>query len=239
MISSRVEYFLQALDDAGQVVRKIPVAGQVKIGRGSPDFTPDVVIPAICKSASRDHAVIKLGGDTPVLTDKSRFGTIVNGRRIVHSSVELHDGDEIDFGLEASCWRVRFQVADTLGGTVDADPLEVLTVSDIPRKVCIGCSVIPEHLGGRAFQLLKFLAEHKGRWYPVSNLASILWPDADRSPISADTTLSHYKKAINDLLRPRLQGQDAIQARAYSGYRMKPRLGDTRKPDEEGQSSNP
>ncbi len=239
MTATREEYFLEVLDNAGQVVRKIPVAGQVKIGRGSPDFTPDVVIPGMCQSASRDHAVIKLGRDTPVLTDKSRFGTVVNGRRIVHSQVELHDGDEIDFGLETSCWRVRFRVAGYPGGTVPADLLEVLTVSDIPRQVCIGQKIVEEHLGGRAFHLLKFLTEHKGRWYPVSNLANILWPDPDRSPITSDTTLSHYKKAINDLLRPHLEGQDAIQSRPYSGYRMKPRLGDTRKPDEEGQSSNP
>ncbi|MBI4332350.1 MAG: FHA domain-containing protein [Chloroflexi bacterium] len=221
----REEYFLQALDDIGQVVRELPLAGVVTIGRGSPDFAPDVVIPGECQSASRQHAVIELGGDRPVLTDNSRLGTIVNGRRIEHTSVELHHGDEVVFGLEASGWRVRFRVAGHQV-TYPPDPLEMLTVSETPRKVYIGQLAVEEHLGGRAFHLLKFLAEHKGGWYPLSNLASVLWPDPDRSPYSAETALSHYKKAINDLLRPHLQGQDALQARPYSGYRMKPRLDD-------------
>lgn len=239
MTPTNVRYLLEVLDDAGQVVRAIPVAGGlVTIGRGS---SSDVVIPNACLSASREHAVIEFAGDMPALTDKSKFGTVVNGRRIEHSSVELHDGDEIDFGLEANCWRVRFRVAGYIydyDGTVPADPLEVLTVSDNPWKISIGRSPIEEHLGGHAFHLLKFLADHKGRWYPLSDLSKVLWPDPDRAPYSVETTLSNCKKEINDLLRPHLHGQDAIQSKPDSSYRMKPRLEDTRA-NEEGQNPGP
>ncbi|GEM_PF-1881983 len=223
----KVRYLLEVLDDASKVVPVIPVDGQVKIGLGSRDRTPDVVIPPACQSASRDHAVIKLGGDIPVLTDNSKFGTVVNGRRIVNSSVDLHDGDEIDFGLDADCWRVRFRVADytsNFDGTITADPLELLSVSDNPWKISIGRSPISEHLGGYAFHLLKFLADHKGSWYPKEKLARALWPDPDHAPYLVDTTLSDCKKEINDLLKPHLKGQDAILSRPDSSYRMKPRL---------------
>lgn len=231
MTPPKVEYFLQALDDIGHMVQETRIDGVVTIGRWSPDFAPNVVIPSECQSASRKHAVIELGGDRPILTDKSRFGTVVNGRRIEHTSVELHDGDEILFGLEADGWCARFRVASH-EITVPADPLERLAVSETPRQVSIGHLIVEEHLGGRAFHLLKFLAEHKGRWYPKSNLASTLWPDPEISPLYTEPLLSRYKKAINDVLRPHLQGQDAIEARPYAGYRMKPRLEDPR-PDEE------
>lgn len=224
---STIEYFLQVLDDDGNVVREIPVAGLVKIGRDSRDLTPDVVIPTGCPSVSRGvHAVIELGGDQPVLTDKSRLGTIVNGRRIEHASAELQHGDEVVFGLVESGWRVRLRVSGQEPPTHSPDPLEMLVVSENPRKVRIGRRVVEEHLGGFAFRLLKLFAENKGSWYRSSNLAKMLWPDPDKAPELPDTALSGYKKDINDLLRPYLKGQDAIQEMPYL-YRMKPRLEDT------------
>lgn len=224
--AAAVEYFLQVLDEFGVPAGKIPVSGLKTVGRGSPYFVPDIVIPAGCRSASREHAKIEVAGDKPVLTDKSSYGTTVNGRRIEQSSVELHDGDEIIFGLEASGWRVRFHESCAGITYPPQDPLESLAVYEVPRKVCIGLLVIEEHLGGPAFQLLKFLVENKGRWYQKPNLASIIWPDPDDSPIDAEPLLSHYKKAINELLKPYLKGQDAIISRPYKGYRMKPRLED-------------
>jgi len=108
--------------------------------------------------------------------------------------------------------------------TLPVDSLELLAISDAPRQVRIGRLVIEEQLGDRAFRLLKFLANNKGQWYPVSHLASLLWPDPDTSPAQADQALSRYKRAINDLLRPHLGGQDAIESWPHRGYRIKSRL---------------
>jgi len=217
--------YLDLLDEAGRVVREIPVAGCVTVGRGALDFKPDVVIPGECQSASRQHAEIELREDQPVLTDHSRFGTIVNDSLLQHCSVELHHGDEIVFGLLETGWHVRFRIAHESGDvTSSADPMELLIVSETPRQVRIGRAVVEEHLGDRSFRLLKFLSENKGRWYPVAYLESSLWPDPDKSPYQTNQALSRFKKAINDLLSPYLSGREAIESWPHRGYRMKPRL---------------
>lgn len=104
------------------------------------------------------------------------------------------------------------------------EPLESLTVSQIPRQVRIEERVIEEHLGDRAFRLLHFLSENKGNWYPVAHLVSLLYPDPDSSPEQADQALSRYKRAINDLLRPHLGGEDAVESWPNRGYRIRPSL---------------
>ena len=75
-------YILEALGEHFDVEIGDPVSGHVRIGRGSADFRPDVLIPSECTSASRQHAVLDLRGERPVLEDRSRFGTIVNGIRL-------------------------------------------------------------------------------------------------------------------------------------------------------------
>ena len=219
------DYCLDVLDEAGRVMREVPVTGRVMVGRGSSDFTPDVMIPGECRSASRQHAAIELLGELPTLTDQSRFGTIVNGRVVHHGSVALNAGDEIVFGLPGDGLHIRFHVVGEMGNTTSpADPFELITVSETPRQIRIGRLVVEEHLGDRSFRLLKFLAGNKGRWYPTVDLGSLLWPDPDSSPYQANQALSRCKKQINDLLRPHLKGQDAIESWPHKGYRMKPRL---------------
>jgi hypothetical protein len=223
--SPRGDYFLEVLDEVDRVVREIPLAGHVTVGRGGPDFTPDVSIPGECQSASRQHADIELRGERPVLADHSRFGTIVKSRLVQNASLPLHHGDDIVFGLAETGWHVRFRVADATGKeTSPADPLELLVISEAPRQVRIGRLVVEEQLGDQAFRLLKFLAENKGRWYPIAYLASLLWPDPDTSPLQADQAMSRDKRRINILLSPYLGGQEAIESRPYRGYRMKPGL---------------
>ena len=126
-----------------------------------------------------------------MLADHSRFGTVVNQSLVENRSVPLTHGDEIFFGLTEDGWRVRFRVAsDTGGTTTPADPLELLVVSETPRQVRIGRQVVEEQLGDRAFRLLKYLCDHKGNWYTVDSLVSIIWPDAENSPLQANQALA-------------------------------------------------
>ena len=224
------EYFFDVRDEEGRVLEEIPLAGLATIGRPARDCTPDIEIPTQCGSASRLHATLKLQGAQPFLEDHSRLGTIVNQTLVVRSSVPLNHGDEIVFGQSGDGWRVRFRGPKDSGRTTTpADPLELLIVSEAPRQIRTGRQVVEEHLGDRAFFLLKYLSDHKGNWYPTQNLIGVLWPDADNSPLHANEALAKHKKQINDLLRPYIYGPDAIEdnaieSRPYRGYRMKPRL---------------
>ncbi len=222
-------YILEVLGEGSKVVQAIPVSGCEWIGRGSAEFKPGVLIPFECTSASRQHAVLNLQGDRPFLEDHSRYGTIINGGRVAKVATELSDGDEIIFGLPVDGWRVRFRCVEQHPVTIciNADPLDLLVVSDNPRQVRIGPSDIEENLGRDAFVLLKFLSENKGKWYPTDRLVVVLWPDPDKMPIAAKQALSKCKTRINDLLNPYLHGQDAIVSKAYRGYQMKARLDGT------------
>jgi hypothetical protein len=222
--SPRADYFLEVLDEVDRAVREISLAGRVTVGRGGPDFTLDVTIPGECQSASRQHADIDLRGERPVLSDHSRYGTLVRGQLVHNASVPLRHGDDIVFGLAETGWHVRFRVAAAGRETSPADPLELLVVSEAPRQVRLGRLVVEEQLGDQAFRLLKFLAVNKGRWYPVPYLVELLWPDPDTMPLQANQALARDKRRINDLLSPYLGGQEAIEAWPHRGYRMKPRL---------------
>jgi len=217
-------YILEVLGGASQGPKEIPVFGAVKIGRRSADLKVDVSIPDECVSASRQHAVMDLRGERPTLEDQSRYGTIVNGKRLGHGLMELSDGDEIIFGMPGDGWRVRFRYANDRDKTKPADPLELLTVSEKPRLVSMGPHIIEENLGRDAFLLLKILSENKGRWYTTDHLVDLVWQDPDRMPIAAKGALSKAKRKVNDLLRPHLYGQEAITKVPYKGYQMKPRL---------------
>ena len=209
-------------DKTGQ---SFPVSRTCVVGRVSPDLSPAIPIPPECRSASREHATLTVSGQGVNLADTSRFGTLVNGQLVHHASIQLESGDEIVFGLPADGWRVVYRAQAQPGElTVPADPLELLTVSDVPRAVRIGGTAIEESLGDRAFRLLTYLAGRKGEWYPVAHLEDLLWPDPDDSPYETRQALAKAKKAINELLRPYLHDQDAIESRPYRGYRMKPRL---------------
>ena len=81
--TSERAYILEVLGEASRVVQEIPVSGHMRIGRLSAEFKPDVSIPDECTSASRQHAVLDLRGERPVLEDQSRYGT----RPIVAHSV--------------------------------------------------------------------------------------------------------------------------------------------------------
>ena len=218
-------FILEVLGEAGRVLREIELSQYMRIGRGSDEFKPDVVIPDECTSTSRQHAVLDLRGGRPVLEDKSRFGTIVNGTRVEHTAVELSNRDEIIFGSTQTGWRVRFRVKGK--DTEEADPLELLSVLGNPRQVRIGHLVIEENLGRDAFHLLEFLSENKGSWYPTGGLVDMLWSGPDGGPLAPGQALARCKRAINDLLRPHLEGQDAIVSAPFRGYRMKPGLDDS------------
>ena len=160
-----------------------------------------------------------------VLEDHSSFGTIVNQILVARSSVPLHHGDEIVFGQSGDGWRVRSRGpkgADTT--TTPADPLELLVVSEAPWQVRIGPNPLEEHLGRRAFALLKFLSAHQGSWYPVSYLAQIILPDQELASLRPIEALSKYRKQINVLLKPYLNDQKAIEHWVNRGYRLRPRL---------------
>ena len=218
-------FILEVLGEASQVVQEIPVSGYMRIGRGSEEFKPDVLIPPACTSASRQHATLDFRALRPVLEDQSSYGTIVNGDRVEDGTTELSDGDEIIFGLPGDGWRVRLRCVDPHGVTEPADPLELLTVSENPRQIRMGREVIEENLGRDAFRLLIFLTENKGSWYPTSRLEDLLWSDEpDGGPTAAHQALSRCKRRVNDILKPYLQGQDAIVAAPFKGYCMKPRL---------------
>ncbi len=148
---SEGDHVLEVLGEDGRVVREIRLSEYVTVGR-TEEFTPDVLIPDECTSTSRQHAVLDLRGSLPVLEDQSRFGTIVNGIRVEHGSFELSNRDEIIFGSAQTGWRVRFRMREE--GTVEVDPLELLTVMGNPREVRIGQVVVEEHLGRHAFHLL-------------------------------------------------------------------------------------
>jgi hypothetical protein len=222
--TSEKAYILEVLGEASRVVQEIPVSGYLRIGRGSEEVKPDVLIPPECTSASRQHATLDLRGNRPVLEDQSRYGTFVNGNRVGHAATELSDREEIIFGLPGDGWRVRFRFVDQTEVTTPADLLELLAISENPRQVRMGPKVIEENLGRDAFLLLKFLSENEGRWYPIDRLVDMLWPDPDKIPIAAKSALARSKRRINDLLGPYLQGQNAIVSVPFRGYHMKPRL---------------
>ena len=222
--TSETGYILEVLGESSQGPKEIPVSGYVKIWRTTAESTSDVSIPDKCASASRQHAILDLRGERPVLEDHSRYGTMVNGTRIEHWPTELADRDEIIFGMPGDGWRVRFRYVDQREVTTPADSLELLTVSENPRQIRIGRDVIEEKLGRDAFLLLKFLSESRGRWYPTDRLVDLLWPDPDKMPIAAKGALAKAKKRVNDLLGPHLQGENAIQSWPHRGYRMKLRL---------------
>ena len=137
--------------------------------------------------------------------------------------MELSNRDVIVFGSEQTGWRVRFRIQGN-EDTVEADSLELLSVSGNPREVRIGRVVIEEKLGRDAFHLLEFLSENKGRWYPTGRLRDMLWSGPDGGPLAPASALAKCKRAINDLLWPHLGGQDAIVSAPHKGYRMKPGL---------------
>lgn len=215
--------YLEVLDDVGRVVKVVKVAEEATIGRASEDQTPDIVVPPECQSASRRHAVLGFSEGRPVLTDSSRFGTIVNDHVILGQSVALEEGDLIVFGWRSDGWRVQVRFGKP-PDTVLPDPLEMLVVSPVPRQVKIGPRPVDEHLGDRAFRLLQILAANKGQWFPIGHLVEMLWPIPEDAPAMPNQALSKYKKAINDLLWSHLDEQDAIEMRPYQGYRMKVRL---------------
>lgn len=222
--TSEKAYIFEVLGEAGQKVQEIPVSGLLKIGRGSKEFKPNVLIPPECGSASRDHAGLDLRGPRPVLEDRSRHGTLVNGTLLEHETTELSDRDEIIFGVFEDGWRVRFRSVDQEDVTKTPDALEMLVVSENPRLVRIGSNPINEELGRDAFHLIKFLSEHRGRWFPTDRLVDVLWPDPDRMPIASKQALSRCKRRVNHLLNNYLGGQDAIVVWPHRGYCMKPRL---------------
>jgi len=217
-------YVIEILGESGQKVQEIPVSGNLKIGRGAEEFKPNVLIPPECGSASRDHAGLDLRGPYPVLEDRSRLGTIVNGTLLDHATKQLSDGDEIIFGVFEDGWRVRFRSVDQEEVTRTPDALEMLVVSENPRMVRIGLNPINEKLGRDAFQLIKFLSENRGRWYTTDRLVDLIWLDPDTMPIAPKQALSKCKRRVNDLLNDYLGGQDAIVAWPHRGYCMKPRL---------------
>jgi hypothetical protein len=81
----------------------------------------DCAIPVNDKSVSRLHAVLSVEFPKehvydlntmpqPYLLDKSRFGTLVNNKRIKKDvNQELHDGDEIRFGVNQNRYRLSYQ----------------------------------------------------------------------------------------------------------------------------------
>lgn len=222
---SMAEYFFDVIDEEGRVLEEIPLAGLATIGRPSKDSIPDVEIPPRCRSASRTHATFQLQGVQPVLVDHSSLGTIVNRTPLEGSSVPLNHGDEIVFGQPGDGWRVRFRGPKNFGTTTTpADPLELLVVSEVPRQIRIGRQVLEEHLGSRAFVLLKFLSDHKGNWYTTLSLIELLWPDPDNAPYIANQALARCKLEVNKLIRPYIDGQNAIESYPNRGYRLRPRL---------------
>jgi hypothetical protein len=90
---------------AQQVMRVLPRAEEMVIGRRSPD---NVMLPDIDLSpyngetmgVSRMHAGLKYQNDTLVLTDMGSLNhTHINGQRLhAHEVRVLHDGDELRFG---------------------------------------------------------------------------------------------------------------------------------------------
>ena len=158
------------------------------------------------------------------MEDRSRLGTIINGIRLEHATTELFDKDEIIFGMSEDGWRVRFRSVNQEDVTKSPDALELLVVSENPRLVRIGSNVIEEKLGRDAFNLIKFLSEHRGRWYPTDHLVDLIWLDPDKMPIAPKQALAKCKRKVNDLLKLHLGGLDAIAAQPYRGYCMKPRL---------------
>ena len=219
------EYYFDVLDEAGIVVEEVPVVGPETIGRSSAEYDPGIEIPPECRSASRQQATVQLEGDQLVLSDHSRYGTMVNRTLVQGRSVPLRQGDEIIFGLPEDGWHVRFRAAKIPGGTTKpADPLELLTVSLAPRQIRIGRQVVEDYPGELAFSLLKFLSDHKGNWYTTGFLISFLWSDADGSPLQANQALSRRKKQINDLISPYLNGEKPIESYPNRGYRLRPRL---------------
>ena len=215
--------YLEVLNDVGHTIKVVTVIGEATVGRASEDQTPDVVIPAECQSASRRHAVFNFSDGRPVITDSSRYGTIVNDQVIHEQSLSLADGDLVVFGWKNDGWRVRVRFQGPQM-TELRDPLELLVVSPVPRQVMIGRERVDEKLGDRAFRLLQILAANKGQWFPINSLAEMLWPIPDNAPEIPNQAVARYKKAINDLLRHHLDEQDAIEMRPFQGYRMKVRL---------------
>ena len=217
------ECFFEVLDENGDSIDQIHINGCAMIGRAASDATPDIQIPAECRSASRSHATMQVELDKTTLSDHSRFGTLVNGELIHNSSTPIKEGDDIIFGQLEDGWHVRFGEVSEIYRTQPVDPLEFLVVTDVPRQVRIGRTLVEERLGDKAFRLLKFLSDHKGNWYTTEFLISHLWPDPHNSPDGANEQLSRHKKTVNDLLAPYLGIEESIEAWPLRGYRMKRR----------------
>jgi hypothetical protein len=89
--------YLWLLDEAGRRAYAFPVVDQTRIGR-SRDNT--LVVPRRASRASRQHALLRLIGDTAWLyDDDSTHGTFVNGERLSPGQGQpLHPGDRIALG---------------------------------------------------------------------------------------------------------------------------------------------
>jgi hypothetical protein len=146
---------------------------------------------------------------------------------LIHNeTVQVSSGDEFIFGRRADGWRVRLRyVGPSRTTDIDDDRLlELLTVSEEdPRQIRIGQELIDENLGRAAFELIAFLSERRGLWYPLDRLETVLWPDG-LGPIAKRSALANAKRKINDLLRPHLLDQYVIESKPFLGYRMKSEL---------------
>lgn len=222
--SGEVNYcYFEVLGDFNQAVKVVKVAEGATIGRALENQELDILVPAECQSTSRRHATLAFLEGSPILTDHSKFGTIVNNRVTHGESVVLNEYDTIIFGWKADGWRIRVQFHE-IPMTAVPKFVEMVLVSVVPRKVMIRGRDIDERMGNKAFDLLHFLAANTGQWFPINHLAEIIWSIPDDAPEMPNIALAKMRRSVNDYLREPLEGEDAIDMIPFNGYSMKKRL---------------
>jgi DNA-binding CsgD family transcriptional regulator len=105
------------------------------------------------KGVSRRHATIQRNGDLFVLTDQSTYGTYVNGRQILHSSLVLQHGDLIGLATPQELLRFDEVPADWAAPALTEREFEVLRMlaagllnKEIAGALSISPTTVNSHL---------------------------------------------------------------------------------------------
>jgi len=206
--------YLETPTDGG---RRLPIGGQLVIGRGNgSEDTTDVVsldVPAL----SRTHARVEQRPSGWWIVDLgSRNGTFVNGERVGPDGARLDDGDEIVLaGAVPLVFRdpLATPIAPRIG------KLTGVWIDPETDAVWVDAQRVEPPLSARQLRLLKLLSDNEGEIVTRITIVDEVWDDAAAEGVSDDAVTALIKR-----LRARLgefeQGDPLIEIRRGRGVRL-------------------
>jgi hypothetical protein len=170
----------------------------VKIGRSvSGPF--DILVRIDDVQSSREHATLTLEGGQWFLEDMSRNGTVVNGRVVNRTRIQLHSNDRIQIGtsfnytlkliVETSASGMTLdsgqRSTNSSGGVVPMVPVAPVAEPQPPRQTGIWISPsaviwrdgerLPVSLSRTEYRLLKYLSHHVGDVCEYDDVINAVW----------------------------------------------------------------